>query len=292
MLSYISKRMKHFRPSPINHIAKKRSYSSSSSHPKFTNISYEEKEGVALICINRPKRRNAVDAATAVELKEAFEQFDANDALSAAVLSGNGNNFCSGYDLHFLANSEQGEIGDDTLSNGPMGPTHLHLSKPVIAAVEGFAVAGGLELALWCDIRIASRNAVFGVFCRRFGVPLIDGGNVRLPRLIGQSRALDMILTGRPVEADEALLFGLANRVVDPGTALSESIAYAKALSKHPQLCLRNDRDIVYKQWDKPLQESLKMEGSEGSNATIIREAVKGAGKFSSGEGRQGTTLS
>lgn len=194
--------------------------------------------------------------------------------------------FCSGFDLKYL--SKHGATLYDTESDGMMGPTRLLLSKPVIAAIEGHAVAGGLELALWCDIRIASESAVFGVFCRRFGVPLIDGGTVRLPRLIGQSRAMDMILSGRPVGAEEALLFGLANKVVPAGTAIEAAVEYARALSQFPQLCMRTDRAAVYRQWAMTETDALLTESREGLRP-VQQESTEGATKFKDGAGRRGS---
>ena len=245
-----------------------------------------KKEGpVTVVIINRPQRRNAVDAETAGLLLEAFRRFDSDSNSDVAVLGGAGGTFCAGYDLHTVA---EGALDYDPHGDGPMGPSRLLLSKPVIAAVEGHAVAGGLELALWCDLRVASATAVFGVFCRRWGVPLIDGGNVRLPRLIGQSRALDMILTGRPVEAEEALAFGLANRVVPEGQSLGEAIELATQIARFPQLCLRTDRMTAHRQWDLPLAEALRVEAVEGGKP-LAAEATSGAARFSAGSGRSGS---
>src|SRR5580698_2070480 len=195
---------------------------------------------ITIVTIQRPEARNAVDRATAEALAYAFRQFDADPNSDVAILMGEGGNFCAGADLKAF-NNHLSSDGD-----GPMGPTRLRLSKPVIAAVEGYAVAGGLELAVWCDLRVAARNATFGVFCRRFGVPLIDLGTVRLPRLIGQSRALDMILTGRAVSGDEALAIGLSNRVTEPGLALDGAFDLAQEIAKHPQRCMRSDRLSVF----------------------------------------------
>ncbi len=240
---------------------------------------------VTTVTINRPERRNAVDAETAALLAKAFESFEADERRSVAILTGAGNTFCAGYDLHSVSD---GALAYDPDAGGPMGPTRMLLSKPVIAAVEGHAVAGGLELALWCDLRIASETAIFGVFCRRWGVPLIDGGNIRLPRLIGHGRAMDMILTGRPVNADEALQFGLANQVVEAGEALAAAKGLAMRIADFPQTCMRTDRMTAHRQWGMPLEEALHMEAVEGAKP-IAEEAVKGAARFSQGAGRSGS---
>ena len=210
---------------------------------------------VTVVTIDRPAARNAVDRPTATRLAEAFRAFDADPAASVAVFTGAGGTFCAGADLKAFGTERANSVSVD--NDGPMGPTRLLLSKPVIAAVEGYAVAGGLELALWCDLRVMASDAAFGVFCRRWGVPLIDGGTVRLPRLIGHSRALDLILTGREVGAAEALAIGLANRVVEPGTALEAAIALAETIAAFPQDCLRSDRRSSYEQWDRPLDAAL-----------------------------------
>jgi enoyl-CoA hydratase len=211
---------------------------------QYESIRVEKHDRVTTVVLNRPERRNAVDGPMAGELANAFKEFEADRESDVAVLWGAGGNFCAGADLKAVGTERGNEV--EPSGDGPMGPTRLKLSKPVIAAVEGYAVAGGLELALWCDLRVAATDAVFGVFCRRWGVPLVDGGTVRLPRLIGTSRAMDMILTGRPVDASEALSFGLANRVVAPGTAREEAEALARQLTAFPQTCLRNDRRSVY----------------------------------------------
>jgi enoyl-CoA hydratase len=239
---------------------------------------------VLTVVIDRPERRNAVDPPTATLLREAFDSFEADDTLSAAVLTGAGGAFCAGFDLKALAG---GGVGYDPHGRGPMGPSRDLLSKPVIAAIEGPAVAGGLELALWCDLRVASETAVFGVYCRRFGVPLIDGGTVRLPRLIGQSRALDMILTGRGVDAREALSFGLANRVVPAGEALAAAQTLAAEIARFPQTCLRADRHSAFTQWDLPLDAALRAEAVGGEPA-VHQEAEAGAARFAAGTGRGG----
>ncbi|MCY6381713.1 crotonase/enoyl-CoA hydratase family protein [Hoeflea prorocentri] len=244
----------------------------------------ERRDAVTIVSINRPDSRNAVDPETAGLLLTAFDAFEKDDSQLAAVLYGRGGTFCAGFDLKTVS---EGSFEYEPLGEGPMGPTRRLLTKPVIAAVEGHAVAGGLELALWCDMRVASENAVFGVFCRRWGVPLIDGGNVRLPRLIGHSRAMDMILTGRPVAAGEALSFGLANRLVPQGKALEEAVSIATDMARFPQTCLRTDRMTAYQQWGLDVAEALKLEGVEGQ-VPIREEAEKGASRFASGLGRSG----
>ncbi|MGP0060224.1 MAG: crotonase/enoyl-CoA hydratase family protein [Beijerinckiaceae bacterium] len=243
-----------------------------------------EKAGsVTIITINRPASRNAVDPATALSLRRAFAAFEADAEAHAAVLTGAATNFCAGADLKAVALGFPYEPEGD----GPMGPTRMFLSKPVIAAVEGHAVAGGLELALWCDLRVASRTAVFGVFCRRWGVPLVDGGTVRLPRLIGHSRALDMILTGRAVDAEEAYSFGLANRLVPAGEARREAEKLALDMARFPQTCLKADRLSSYLQWGREANDALRIEGRGGED-TIRTEAAKGAARFAAGLGRGG----
>ena len=244
----------------------------------------EKNAPLTIVTINRPERRNAVDHETALALREAFVEFDRDDTMSVAILTGVGGYFCAGYDLTTVG---QGPSLHEPEGEGPMGPSRMLLSKPVIAAVEGHAVAGGLELALWCDLRVASTTAVFGVFCRRWGVPLIDGGTVRLPRLIGHSRALDMVLTGRAVEAEEALQFGLANRLVPRGEALAGAISLATEIAKFPQLCMRTDRMTSYLQWGDSLPDALKREGRAGEGP-LREEAAKGAARFAGGLGRGG----
>jgi len=241
---------------------------------------------VCVVTIDRPERRNAVDRATAKALAEAFRAFNADATASVAVLTGAGGNFCAGADLKGVAEGRGNRV--DAQGDGPMGPTRMVLSKPVIAAVEGYAVAGGLELALWCDLRVAARNATFGVFCRRFGVPLIDGGTVRLPRLIGQSRALDMILTGRAVGAEEAFSWGLANRLCAPGAALETAVALAKELATLPQACLRHDRASAIEQWSFSESDALAGEFRHGLATLQSGETLAGAARFSKGEGRGG----
>ncbi len=243
---------------------------------------------VRLIIINRPDKRNAVDGPTATALREAFQAFEQDDNVSVAVLAGAGGNFCAGADLTALGDPQRrNDIEPTGEAPGPMGPSRMLLSKPVIAAVSGYAVAGGLELALFCDLRVAERSAVFGVFCRRWGVPLIDGGTVRLPRVVGQGHALDMILTGRPVHADEAQRIGLANRVVDDGQALETAQALAKRIAGFPQRCMRADRLSAYRQWDLPLTDALGQEGA-GGYPIVFEEAIAGADRFAKGVGRHG----
>lgn len=241
-------------------------------------------DAVTTVTIARPERRNAVDPKTALALRTAFEDFEADGTASVAVLTGEGGCFCAGWDLKSFAAG--GHVYEPE-GEGPLGPTRSLSSKPVIAAVEGHAVAGGLELALWCDLRVASATAVFGVFCRRWGVPLVDGGTVRLPRLIGHSRALDMILTGRAVGADEAFAWGLANRLVPAGAALTEAQALAADIACFPQLCLRTDRLSSYRQWDLALDEALRSEGLAGE-APLREGARDGAARFAQGRGRGG----
>lgn len=241
------------------------------------------------VTINRPEARNAVDGATARALAQAFRDFEADDELKVAILTGAGAHFCAGADLKAVAggpSSAAHRIAAD--GDGPMGPTRLTLSKPVIAAVEGYCVAGGLELALWCDLRVAADTAVFGVFCRRFGVPLIDGGTVRLPRLIGMSRALDLILTGRPVDAREAWQIGLANRVVPAGTALAAAETLALQLAGFPQACLRGDRRSACEQWALDEASALANEFRHGLATLQSGETLAGASRFRDGSGRHG----
>jgi enoyl-CoA hydratase len=255
-------------------------------------IVVERSGRVTVVTINRPRQRNAVDLETAQALYSTFQAFDRDESSDVAVLSGADGVFCAGADLKALAEGERrpvettGELGADW---GPMGPTRLRLSKPVIAAIEGYAVAGGLELALWCDLRIASRSAQLGVFNRRFGVPLIDLGTIRLPRLIGQSRALDLILTGRAVTADEALAMGLVNRVVDDGAALREAIALAEQLAAFSQTALRNDRLSVLEQWGLSEAAAIANELERGRATLDSGESQAGAKRFADGAGRKGS---
>jgi enoyl-CoA hydratase len=245
-----------------------------------------EKQGpVTTVILHRPEARNAVDGPTGAALEEAFRSFDADDSAQVAVLYGDGGTFCAGADLKAIGTERQNRV--DPTGAGPMGPSRLVLSKPVIAAVAGHAVAGGLELACWCDLRVVEEDAVFGVFCRRWGVPLIDGGTIRLPRLIGQSRALDLILTGRPVDAAEALSMGLANRVVKKGEARSAAEALARELAAFPQACLRADRHSVLTQWSLEEPQALRREFEGGLEALRV-EGVHGAARFAKGAGRHG----
>lgn len=251
-----------------------------------------ERDGpVTIVSINRPERRNAVDGLTARKLFDVFRAFDADDDASVAVFTGVGGAFCAGADLKAVAagdvNKKREVGGHDSIA--PMGPSRLRLSKPVIAAIEGHAVAGGLELALWCDMRVAAEGATFGVFCRRFGVPLIDLGTIRLPRLIGHSQAMDLILTGRPVAASEALRMGLANRLVPNGSARAEAIAIAKQISQFPQTCMRADRLSALRQWDIADEEDAIANEMRGGLEVIgSGETLAGATRFASGIGRHG----
>ena len=245
---------------------------------------------VTVVSLHRAAARNAVDRATAQALADAFRAFDADPQADVAVLYGEHGTFCAGADLKALHDPARRNRTEPE-GDGPMGPSRMLLSKPVIAAISGHAVAGGLELALWCDLRIVERSAVLGVFCRRFGVPLIDGGTVRLPRLIGLSRALDLILTGRAVGADEALAMGLANRVVEDGQALPAAIALAEQLAALPQTCLRNDRQSAYEQFGLTLEQALAHEFRLGQQTLASGEAARGASAFSQGAGRSGQRL-
>jgi enoyl-CoA hydratase len=247
---------------------------------------YVEKEGrVTTVILSRPEVRNAVDPPTALALAEAFRAFEADEGALAAVFSGDQGHFCAGADLKKLAEYRPNQLEAD--GDGPMGPTRMRLNKPVIAAIAGYAVAGGLELTLWCDLRVMEEDAVLGVFCRRWGVPLIDGGTVRLPRLIGLSRALDLILTGRPVGAEEALQMGLVNRVVPKGAARQAAQELARQLAAFPQICLRNDRLSAYEQFDLSFEEAMANEFKHGLKA-IEQEARNGAARFAAGSGRHG----
>ena len=244
---------------------------------------------VRLVTINRPERRNAVDSATAAALLDAFVSFEADASAAVAVLSGAGDTFCAGADLKALAEGDTRPVPDH--GPGPMGPTRMTTTKPVLAAIEGHAVAGGLELALWCDLRVAASDAVLGVYCRRFGVPLVDGGTVRLPRLVGQSRALDLVLTGRGVEGPEALAMGLVNRLVAPGTALRSACELAQDLAALPQACLRNDRRSVLGQWGLSEPDAMVAEARLGRDSIASGEAADGARRFAGGAGRHGRAV-
>ncbi|XP_061821439.1 enoyl-CoA hydratase EchA19 isoform X1 [Nerophis lumbriciformis] len=273
------------------HLAPVRSFCASKQGEGQVVVS-ERMASVVSVAINRPEVRNAVNQETAMRLLEELEAFEQDPALNVAVLHGIGGNFCAGYDLKELANHtatlklEQ----DVTKAPGPMGPSRLEFSKPLIAAVSGFAVAGGLELALLADLRVMEENAVMGVFCRRFGVPLIDGGTVRLPRLIGLSRALDLILTGRPIGAQEALAYGLANRVVPDGQGLQAALQLAEQISSFPQQCMRSDRSsAIYNCYDaSSFTQAMQYEMDHGA-PVILSEAIAGAAKFTTGAGRGGT---
>jgi len=251
-------------------------------------IEIEKKDRVFTIIINHPEVRNAIDRPYAEQLAEAFKTFESDDDSDAAVLYGAGGNFCAGADLKAITDPDRVHRFEET-GDGPMGPSRMCLSKPVIAAVSGYAVAGGLELAVFCDLRIVEKSAVFGVFCRRWGVPLIDGGTVRLPRLIGLSRALDMILTGRPVCSDEALAMGLANRVVEDGTSREEAEKLARQLSLFPQTCMRNDRQSAYEQFSMTLDAALVNEYHHGVTSINSPELTDGLDRFGKGRGRHGS---
>ncbi len=252
-----------------------------------TTVTVQRRDRITIIGIARPAVRNAVDRATAAALAGAFREFDDDPDSDVAVLHGENGTFCAGADLKAFS-ARQGGNRLEPEGDGPMGPSRMLLGKPVIAAVSGHAVAGGLELALWCDLRVVERSAVMGVFCRRWGVPLIDGGTMRLPRLIGHSRALDLILTGRPVGAEEALQMGLANRVVEDGTGLDAALELAGQLRRYPQQCLRSDRLSAYEQWDLSLEGALANEFRRGMAVIGSGETATGAGRFASGRGRHG----
>jgi enoyl-CoA hydratase len=241
---------------------------------------------VTIVTIDRLDVRNAVDRPTAELLADAFRTFDADPGAAVAVLTGSGGYFCAGADLKGVSDGRGNRVTPE--GDGPMGPSRMLLSKPVVAAVEGFAVAGGLELAIWCDLRVAARDAVFGVFCRRWGVPLCDGGTIRLPRLIGHSHALDLILTGRGVQGDEALRMGLVNRLVEPGEARAAAVALARDLAQLPQRCLREDRLSSYEQWNLSLPDALMNEFRRGMNVIESGETLEGASRFVAGAGRHG----
>lgn len=267
-----------------------------SFHKPQDSVAVERVGAVTVVTLQRPEVRNAVDSATAHALHHAFVDFDRDPDARVAVFHGGHGHFCAGWDLqHGAALAASGDSAGlttldfdstDTQALGPMGPSRLRLSKPVIAAISGAAVAGGLELALWCDLRVMEEDAYVGVYCRRFGVPLIDGGTVRLPRLIGMGRAMDLILTGRKVEADEALAMGLANRVVPKGHARAEALALAEQLAGFPQATMLTDRESAYTQWDLPLGEALQQEWQRGK--ARIPDALEGAQRFAAGAGRHG----
>jgi len=252
-----------------------------------STVSFERDGRIGVVTIERPERRNAVDRETAQGLYAAFKAFDADEGLDVAVLTGRGGYFCAGADLKAISAGGGNRI-PETGDFGPMGCTRLQLGKPVIAAIEGPAVAGGLEVACWADLRVAAEGSTFGVFCRRFGVPLIDLGTVRLPRLIGHSRAMDLILTGRPVAAQEALAMGLANRVVPQGQALAAALDLARQISAFPQLCMRNDRLSALKQWSLDWDEAQAFEVRVGMETLRTGSAMEGATRFAEGQGRGG----
>jgi len=248
------------------------------------SVIVENQGSVRIVTINRPQRRNAVDRDTAAALAQAFREFDDDERARVAVLAGAGGTFCAGADLKSFAQGAGNTVRAD--GDGPMGPTRLSLSKPVIAAVSGHAVAGGLELACWCDLRVVEQDAVFGVFCRRWGVPLIDGGTIRLPRIVGRGRALDMILTGRPVAADEAREMGLASRVVPPGDARDSAISLARDIARFPQATMRSDRLSLYLGETRELDDGMAKEFELGFRN--LEEGREGAARFASGRGRAG----
>jgi enoyl-CoA hydratase len=250
------------------------------------SVDFETDDAIAIVTINRPQARNAIDGPTAQALAEAFRRFDADDSLEAAVLTGANGTFCAGADLKAVASGRGNRARPD--GDGPLGCTRMLMTKPVVAAVEGYAVAGGLELALWCDLRVAARDAIFGVFCRRFGVPLVDGGTIRLPRLIGMSRALDMILTGRGVAGEEALAIGLANRLVASGETLAAAIDLARQITNFPRGAMRADRLSAYEQWGMALPDALANEFEHGIAVIRSGETREGAARFAQGAGRGG----
>jgi enoyl-CoA hydratase len=249
-------------------------------------VRVERNGPVTTVIMNRPQARNAVNGPAAAELVQAFEAFESEDSAAVAVLWGDNGTFCAGADLKAFGTPDANQT--HRTGPGPMGPSRMALSKPVIAAISGYAVAGGLELAVWCDLRVVEEDAVFGVFCRRWGVPLIDGGTVRLPRLIGHSRAMDLILTGRPVDAQEAYAIGLANRVVGKGEARRRAEELAAELAALPQLCLRSDRLSAIGQWGMPEAEAIDVEF--GSLSRVSAESLAGAQRFAGGAGRHGAT--
>ncbi len=251
-------------------------------------VIFDTRDAIAIVTINRPEVRNAIDFQTAHELVEAFKRFDEDETLKVAVFTGAGGVFCAGADLKAISEGNQNPLSEDG-EVAPMGVSRMLLSKPVIAAVEGYAVAGGLELALWCDLRVAARDAVFGVFCRRFGVPLIDLGTIRLPRLIGHSRAMDLILTGRAVSSDEAVQMGLANRLAEKGKALEASLQLAKQIAAFPQSCMRSDRLSAYEQWELSWSNAQRNEFRRGFQILESGESRAGATRFKEGQGRGGS---
>jgi enoyl-CoA hydratase len=254
------------------------------------SVTVESIGAICVITVNRPERKNAIDPDTAGRLVEAFQHFDENAAHAVAIFTGAGGAFCAGADLKALSEGKHAPLSE--VGDGPLGPTRMRLSKPVIAAVEGHAVAGGLELALWCDLRVAASDAIFGVYCRRFGVPLVDLGTIRLPRLIGHSRAMDLILTGRAVDAAEALHIGLVNRIAAPGQARQMAMELAEQIASFPQRCLRNDRLSALEQWDLSEADALRNEIRRGVDTLGSGETFDGARAFASGAGRHGKARS
>lgn len=250
--------------------------------PVHTEINYP----IYTVIIDNPDVRNAVDGETAMQLADAFRAFEEDKEALVAVLWGTNGTFCSGANLKAISEGRGNKV--EKKGDGPMGPTRMRLSKPVIAAVAGFAVAGGLELALWCDMRVVEKNAIFGVFCRRFGVPLVDGGTVRLPRLIGLSRAMDMILTGRPIDANEALTWGLANRLVENGQSRTEAENLAREIAAFPQICMRNDRQSSYEQFGLSIEDAMVKEFKFGLKTLEAGEFLKGSQAFNNGKGKHG----
>jgi enoyl-CoA hydratase len=249
-------------------------------------VSRRQVDNIHVVQIDRPEHRNAVDAATARALADAFREFDADERSDVAILTGGAGHFCAGADLKAYARGDRRKVTEE--GDGPMGPTRMRLSKPVIAAVEGYAVAGGCELALWCDLRVASQTAIFGIFCRRFGVPLIDLGTIRLPRLIGHSRAMDLILTGREVRAQEAFDIGLANRLVPTGEALNAAVELARQIASFPRTCMRNDRLSAIEQWGMEEAAAMRNEFGRGTATMASGESLAGASDFAKGAGRHG----
>ena len=252
-------------------------------------VRVEQRGPVTIVTIDRPEARNAVDGPTAALLATAFRAFDADETSSVAVLTGGSGTFCSGADLKGMLEGRANTVSEDMSVDGPMGISRLTLRKPVIAAIEGHAVAGGLELALWCDLRVAAEDAIYGVYCRRWGVPLIDGGTVRLPRLVGQSHAMDLILTGRGVSGDEARTMGLSNLVCEPGGALDAAVALGERIASFPQDCLRNDRASVLEQWGLDHDEAMANETRYGLATLASPELASGVRRFVGGAGRGGS---
>lgn len=253
-----------------------------------STVRFETEGSLAIVTIDRHEQaRNAVDRPTAKALADSFRRFDADDALSVAILTGEGGTFCAGADLKSLQTERQLRLEPD--GDAPMGLSRLMLSKPVIAAVEGYAVAGGFELAMWCDLRVAARDAVFGVFCRRWGVPLMDGGTIRLARSLGMSHAMDLILTGRGVSGEEALRMGVANRLTEPGEALAEARKLAHQIAEFPQVCMRSDRLSAHEQWALPIEQAHANEFRRGMEVIASGETLRGAQRFAGGKGRHGS---